>query len=203
MLQSEGQAEIGKICANRRIGDAAFGFSLAMFYVCGAVNEDTSNNNEGSKPIAWTDVAAVYDTLTLTQGLFGAVYSLAEKISRVDDRHPIDAAVYAIEAKAERAVAQLEELIGRLKPSYLSTERRVNDLSAQGPPRQWRPGSARTSRISFSARRSFTRRSESGESNSRQQRNSAKLYCYLEGSLSGACSGRFESRLEVDQDRRQ
>lgn len=73
---------------------------------------------KAGKSIAWSDVSEIYDTLTLTQGLFGAAYSLADKlIPNVDDRRPIDAAIYALEEKVESAETKLNELMDRLKPS--------------------------------------------------------------------------------------
>jgi len=63
--------------------------------------------------IASVDVARVYDTLTLTKGLFEAAYVVAENRLELLQRSALDAAIYAIEEKVTEAEEKLNALIGR------------------------------------------------------------------------------------------
>lgn len=71
--------------------------------------------NSAQKPafIASADVASVYDTLTLTKGLFEAAYIIAEnRMPELLVRQAMDAAIYAIEEKVEAAEKKIEALLG-------------------------------------------------------------------------------------------
>jgi hypothetical protein len=85
---------------------------------------------EASGHLSRRDVAAVYDTLTLTKGLFEATFSVAQsRVPNLGERQAIDAGLYAIEEKVLAAEAQLRGLMERLKPSR-APEETANDRPA-------------------------------------------------------------------------
>jgi hypothetical protein len=59
------------------------------------------------------EVVRVYDTLTLTKGLFEAAYVIAENRLELAPRQALDAAIYAIEEKVHEAENAIDALLGR------------------------------------------------------------------------------------------
>ncbi len=68
---------------------------------------------QGKAVIAAAEVARVYDTLTLTKGLFEATYVIAENRFELSQRSPLESAIYAIEEKVTEAEEKIDALLKR------------------------------------------------------------------------------------------
>jgi hypothetical protein len=69
----------------------------------------------GADPITRSELMEIYDTLTLTQGLFDAATTIAEHHIPLDQRGAMDMMIYAIEEKVSEAEKKVQQLIERLE----------------------------------------------------------------------------------------